>query len=211
MTPVIIIVASIVVALICSIRTIADARAHVTRVPSVLIAYALCTSFVLIIAAAAAALLSIEVTSWAAFGQSITVASLTGIASTIICLIIDLVRHAHVVLSTPDAQARRALASGLRQAEHDVALEKVIRVAQTRDADPATAALSALADQLRAGAEMTPEDAPERVLVSSSARSMALAAEVSRRVRRVDPSVARDPARLADLVSTTVADTSLWR
>lgn len=211
MIPIIIVAASLVSALICCVRTVSDARAHITRMPSVTLAYALTRVLVLLVTAACAAILAMEVPAWAVFGQVVTVASLTGAVVTLVCLGVDLIRHASAKLATPDAQARRALASGLRQAEHDAALEQVIRVMQTRESDPAAVALSALADQLRAGAELTPEDAPERVLVASSARTMALACEIVRRVKRVNPTVTHDPARLADLVSTTVADSSLWR
>lgn len=190
-------------------RSIADARAHVTRTPSLAVLRALSIIILLAFALVPAGIVVSVAPAYRLVGEAVCVGAIAGMAGAALACIIDLVRRAYARTRTLDIQSRRAIAATLRAAEHDAALEAHVAARLECDPTPAAAAVSALAEQLRHGLEALPEDAEERPLVASAARQAATLAEVSRRVGRLDDAYVRDPARLTDVMANAIADANL--
>lgn len=186
----------------------ADAAAGTTRPPVLTITRAIgviaaCTACV-ITTCILVARTPEELALWA----PIAAAAFAGGTGTLIGCAVDVVRAMRARHLTVPARVRRAMASSLRAAGADATLARACAEALAHDADVA-AGPAALSAQLRAGARALPDDAPERALAEASARSLALAAEISRRCDRL-PGVV-DAETLASVVSSAVADASLWR
>ena len=190
-------------------RSIADARAHVTRTRALAVLRALSVIILLALALVPAGIVVSVAPAYRLVGEAVCVGAIAGMAGAVLACTIDLVRRAYARTRTLDIQSRRAIAATLRAAEHDAALEAVVAARLECDPTPAAAAVSALTEQLRHGFEALPDDAEERPLVASAARQAATLAEVSRRVSRLGDAYVRDPARLTDVIANAIADASL--
>lgn len=190
-------------------RSLADARARVTRPPSLAVWRALSIIILLALALVPAGIVVAVAPAYRLVGEAVCAAAIAGIAGALAACTVDLARRAYARTRTLDIQSRRAIAATLRAAEHDAALEAVVATRLECDPTPTAAAVSALAEQLRCGLAALPDDAEERPLVASAARQAATLAEVSRRVGRLDDAYVRDPARLADVIANAIADANL--